>query len=171
MGELTERQARFVDEFLIDLNAKQAAIRAGFAKKQAKQAGYNLLQKPHVQDAITAGKKALSERAGVEAEEVVEELKLLGFSNPLDYIIVQNDGSAVVDLSALTRDKAASIQEIIVDEYMDGKGEDARPVKRIKLKFTDKRAALVDLGRHLGIFTDVNVRVGFRWEDALKDLE
>ena len=171
MSKLTAMQARFVDEYVIDLNAKDAAIRAGYAKKRAKQQGYKLLQMLHVQVAVTAAKQVLKKRAGVEAEEVVEELKLIAFSNPLDYMTVKEDGTALVDLSALTRAQAVAIQELVIDEYTDGKGKDARPVKRVRLKFTDKRAALVDLGRHCGIFTDVNVRVGFRWEDALKDLE
>jgi hypothetical protein len=56
----------------------------------------------------------------------------------------------------LTRDQAAAIQDITIDEYTDGRGQDAQPVKRIKFKLRDKRAALVDLGKHLGMFKDLS---------------
>ena len=170
MRKLTDRQARFVDEYLIDLSSKDAAIRAGFAKKQAKQAGYRLLQKEHVLEAIEIGKKALSERTGIKADEVIAELRLLAFSNPQDY--TKDDGTVITNLRELTRNQAAAIQELVIDEYTDGKGKDARPVKRIRLKFADKRAAIVDLGRHLGLFTDnMNLSGSVSWEDALKDLK
>ena len=59
----------------------------------------------------------------------------------------------------MTRDKAAAIREFVVDEYMDGRGEDARPVKRTRFKLADKKAALESIGRHLGMFTD-KIKVG-----------
>jgi hypothetical protein len=57
-------------------------------------------------------------------------------------------------LSKLTRDQAAALAEVTVDDFVDGRGENARAVKRVKFKLHDKRAALVDLGRHIGIFQD-----------------
>jgi len=66
----------------------------------------------------------------------------------------QPDGTAYVDLSDLDRDKAAAISEIVVDEYTEGKGDDARQVKRVRFKLHDKRAALLDIGKHLGMFRE-----------------
>ena len=74
-----------------------------------------------------------SERVQVDADRVLRELCLLGFSNMADFLIPHDDGTASFDFSALTRDKAAAIQEFVVDEYMDGRGEDARDVKRTRL--------------------------------------
>ena len=67
---------------------------------------------------------------------------------------------AFVDLSTLTRDQAAAIQEVTVEDYKDGRGENARDVRRVKVKLSDKRAALVDMGRHLGMFKELHERSG-----------
>jgi phage terminase small subunit len=59
-----------------------------------------------------------------------------------------------VDLSATTRDQLAAVKELVVEDFFDGRGEDARKVRRVKIKLADKLAALDKLGRHLGIFND-----------------
>jgi phage terminase small subunit len=71
-----------------------------------------------------------------------------------DYMRATDGGDPYLDFSALSRDQAAALQEVTVDRYTEGHGEDKRDVKRVKFKLADKRAALVDLGRHLGIFVD-----------------
>jgi phage terminase small subunit len=71
-----------------------------------------------------------------------------------DYMRAGPSGDPFLDFSSLTRDQAAALVEVTVDDYVDGRGENARDVRRVKFKLADKRAALVDLGRHLGIFRD-----------------
>ncbi len=71
---LTPMQTRFVDEYLIDLNAKEAAIRAGYSKKTAKQLGYKTLQVPAVQEAVTEAMAARSERTKVSQDWIIERL-------------------------------------------------------------------------------------------------
>ena len=61
---------------------------------------------------------------------------------------------AFVDLSELTREQAAAISEVTVEDYKDGRGEDARDVRKVKFKLSDKRSALVDIGKHLGMFVE-----------------
>ncbi len=75
MSGLTPKQARFVEEYLIDLNAKEAAIRAGYSAKIAKQTGYKTLQVPAVQKAVTEAMAARSERTEVTQDEVIRGLK------------------------------------------------------------------------------------------------
>jgi hypothetical protein len=67
--------------------------------------------------------------------------------NMQDYIRIGRDGSPVLDFENLTRDQAAALQEVTVETYMEGRGENAREVKKVRFKLADKRAALVDLGR------------------------
>ena len=86
--------------------------------------------------------------------QVVREFAELAFVNMQDFITVQADGSAYTDLSKLTRDQAAAIQEITVDQYTEGRGDAARNVKRVKIKLADKQGALNSLAKHLGMYTD-----------------
>jgi phage terminase small subunit len=79
-----------------------------------------------------------------------------------DYMRVGPDGCPRLDYSTLTRDQAAALQEVTVDEYVvpdpDGPDEAGKrsclPVRKVKFKLADKRAALVDLGKHLGMFVE-----------------
>ncbi len=75
MSDLTPKQARFVEEYLIDLNATQAAIRAGYSKKTAKQQGQRLLTNVDVQAAVTEAKETRSERTEITQDEVIQGLK------------------------------------------------------------------------------------------------
>ena len=75
MANLTPKQQRFVDEYLIDLNAKQSAIRAGYSEKTASEIGYQLLQKPDVQEAIAIAQKARSQRTEITQDYVLKNIK------------------------------------------------------------------------------------------------
>ena len=152
--KLTLKQRRFCEEYLVDLNATQAAIRAGYSPKSAYAIGRENLRKPYIATEISERFEARSERTGVTADHVIEELSKLAFSNMLDYISVQDNGTAFVDLSALDRDQAAAIQEVITEEYSEGRDEDAVPVRKIKFKLADKKGALDLLGRHFGLYID-----------------
>ncbi len=152
---MTPKQQRFVDEYMIDLNATAAAKRAGYSEDTAAEQASRLLKNVKVSAAVAERRAKMSERLEITAERVLRELALIGFANMHDYIRLTDDGDAYVDLSALSRDQAAAINEVTVEDFKDGRGEDARDVRRIKFKLSDKRAALVDLGRHLKLFTDV----------------
>ena len=157
---MTPKQQRFVEEYGVDSNATQAAIRAGYSAKTAEQQGYQLLQNTSVAAAIAERAEKLSQKLEITAERVLRELALIGFANMSDYITIGSDGDPFVDLSMLDRDKAAAISEVMVEDFKDGRGENARDVRKVKFKLSDKRAALVDLGRHLKLFTDnLNVKV------------
>ena len=92
------------------------------------------------------------EKLAITKESILAELAKIGFANMLDYINVAENGDATVNLSKLDRDKAACIQEVTTEHYMEGEGEDAKPMKRIKFKLMDKKGALVDMGKHIGMF-------------------
>jgi phage terminase small subunit len=98
-------------------------------------------------------------KAAVSPTMVVEELAKIGFSNMQDYMRVGANGDPVLDFSKLSRDQAAALTEVTVDSYQsyEGTGDDGEEtttVKRVKFKLADKRAALVDIGKILGMFKE-----------------
>lgn len=140
---MTEKQKRFVDEYLIDLNATQAAIRAGYSPDSAKEIGSENLTKPNIAKAVEQALAERSRRTGVNADRVVRELAKIAFVN----------AGEVVDFdTALLRDKIsdddmAAIQSVKIKTF----GEDG--VER-EVKLADKLKALELLGKHLGLFKD-----------------
>lgn len=151
---LSPRQQRFVSEYLIDLNATQAAIRAGYSTKTAGSIGAENLTKPEIAAAVAEAQLKRAGRLEVTADRVLAELAKLGFANMADYMRVGVDGDPCLDFSDLSRDQAAALVEVTVENFKDGRGEEARDVRRVKFKLADKRQALVDVGRHLGMFKD-----------------
>jgi len=152
--KLTPKQQRFADEYLVDLNATQAAIRAGYSKKTAGQQGERLLRNVEIQEAVSKRQRKIQEKTEITQERVLAELSKLAFSNLADFFTVQPDGTAYVDLSELTREQAAALTEIQVDEYTEGRGEECREVKKVKIKVADKTKNLELIGKFLGMFKD-----------------
>lgn len=152
------KQERFCREWVIDHNGTQAAIRAGYSPRTANEQAARMLTIANVRARVNYLDAKIVHGLEIAAETTVKELAKLAYVNMDDFVIMQADGSAVLNLEATTREHRAAIQEITVDEYVDGKGEAARPVKRVKVKLYDKRQALVDLGRHQGIFQADNER-------------
>ena len=149
---LTPRRRRFVEEYLVDLNISAAMRRAGY--KGPFPGTARMMRNPEVAAAIARAMAERSERTRITADAVLVELGRIGFANILDYTRVGDDGELMVDLSALDRDKAAAISEVVVEDFRDSRAKDARECRRVRFKLMDKRAALVVLGRHLGIFRD-----------------
>lgn len=146
MRELTPKQQRFVEEYLKDLNATQAAIRAGYSKKTAYRIGATLVQKTSVAAAIDQAKKKRASRTEITAERVLRELARLAFSDVADYVEVRDDEVRVRDLTELNKDQTRCISEISDSTY---RGERKRA-----FKLYDKAKALDMLTRHLGLYID-----------------
>ena len=154
MSRRNSRHDTFCREYIIDLNGKRAAIAAGYGKKGAHVRASQLLSNRKVQALLAKLTKEKADKLDLDAEKVLSELSRMAFSNLLDYGTVTDDGGFVIDLSALNREQAAAIHEITVDEYMEGRGEGARTVKRTKFKLASKINALELLGKYLKLFTE-----------------
>ncbi len=157
MGNTTKAEARreiFIREYLKDLNATRAAIAAGYSEKTAEAAASRLLRNVKVKRRIEELMAQKVEKLDITVERVLGELGRLAFCNMHDYIVVQEDGTAYTDLSKLTRDQAAAISEVNTEEYVEGKDENARTIRKVKLKLVDKRGSLELLGKYLKLFTD-----------------
>ena len=145
-GGLTPKQARFVEEYMVDVNATQAAIRAGYSKKTARLIGCENLTKPDIAAAILEAQNRLSERTASITDDVMKELGLLGFANAGDYFDWGPDGVTLKAKADLTREQMAAVAEVSWTKTEHG--------GTIRLKLHDKRSALVDIGKHLGMFID-----------------
>lgn len=162
---LTPKQEAFSRAFVETGNASEAYRRAYDVSADSKpntieKRACELLRHGKVAGRVAQLQAEIAARHDVTIDRIVKELALLGFSNMLDYVRTTDHGDAYVDLSSLSREQAAAIQEIVVEEYTEGRGEDARDIKRTKFKLTDKRAALVDLGKHLGMFKEIKEITG-----------
>lgn len=155
--KLTAKQRRFVEEYLIDLNATQAAIRAGYSKKNADTIGYQLLQKTPVQKAIQEAQKKLSKRAQITQERVLAEYAKIAFSDMRNVVtwgkdvrilvmpdgtVVKGNGIELIDSCDLSNDAALAVAEI--KQTKEG----------LAIKLHDKKGALDSIARHLGMFKD-----------------
>lgn len=154
---LNDKQRRFVDEYLIDLNATQAAIRAGYSEKTAGSQGFDLLKKPEISDAIHAAMKERAARTEITQDRVLQELAKIGFAD-IRKAVKWGDGIAVrdpeTDAVEIMNGVALVGSEEIDDATAAAVSEISQTAQGIKIKMHDKRAALVDIGRHLGMFTD-----------------
>lgn len=169
---MTPKQSAFVHEYLIDLNATQAAIRAGYSANAAGAIGHETLTKPEVAAAIAEAQADRARRTGITADRVLRELAKVGFADLADVtdwgvkeVAVGFDGDgkrlppeAIGDAvvvqyveapfvtpicrDALPADVRASVAEVSL-------GKDG-----FKIKMHDKVGALEKIGRHLGMFKE-----------------
>jgi len=141
--KLTPRQRRFVEEYLVDRNATQAAIRAGYNRKTAGQQGSFLLKHPQIAAAVAAGCAALSRRVEISQERVLLELARIAL---LDARRLFDDEGRPLDPRQLDHDVAAAVAGYEVDD------------RSRKYKLADKVRALDLLGKHLGLYDADNRR-------------
>lgn len=166
--ELTDKQQMFISEYLVDFNATRAAKSAGYSEATAGAIGHENLQKPEILGEIEKRMAARHKRLEISADRILDELRKLAFSNMQDYIRVTPEGEAFVDLGSLTREQAAAIQEVKVDESAGGIGDGRRErVQRTTFKLADKGINLERLGRYWKMFTD---KVEHSADDSLAEL-
>ena len=153
--KLTPKQKRFIEEYLVDLNASQAAIRAGYSKKTAYSIGQQNLKKLEIQNAITAAREMLSQRTEITQDWVLKTLAAIA-TVPLTELCEWNaSGIALKDSKDMPAEAIASIKKIT--ERMGADGNSSLSVEQY-----DKMRALELIGRHLGMFSDnVNVKCDF----------
>lgn len=163
---LTAKQKRFCEEYLIDLNATQAAIRAGYSPKTAEQTASRLLRNVKVQEYIAKRQKELSRSTEITQERVIKELALIAFSNNADYAHVVEKkmqveaGGTLIDV--LDEDGKPvmyrTVEPVLTEELTEEQKRALAVIKKgrdgLEVKSCDKVKALELLGKHLGIFTD-----------------
>jgi phage terminase small subunit len=162
-SKLTDKQKKFVEEYLIDLNATQAATRAGYSKKTAYSMGQRLLKNVEIQAKIQNAMDKRSHRTEITQDWVLEELRRIAASNGAMYakVVTKERYETIVDENGDTKqipvtsqfveltdtDKLSEVQESAISGI-----EQTR--NGIKVSTYDKIRALELLGKHLGMFND-----------------
>lgn len=158
--KLTPKQRLFVHEYLKDLNATQAAIRAGYSRKTAQAISTENLSKPLIQEAI---QKEFDKRAGevdLTAKRILTEIMKLAFFNIKD---LYDENGDIKPINELSNEVACAISAIDIGEVRTIKTADGEPLIEQytkKIKLWDKRASLELLGKHLKLFTEKHEHAG-----------
>ncbi len=177
--EFTEKQKLFCEEYLIDLNATQAAIRAGYSENTAMEQGYQLLQKTSVCERIQHLMDERHERTKIEADKVLEDIAKITSSKITDFleIIEKNvvigyekdkDGDRDYTKPITQKKKVVDVKETIKmnPEAIPAISEVKKTKHGISIKLYDKLKALELLGKHLKLFADqLEVTKGKKLED------
>lgn len=147
--KLTPKQELFCQEYLVDLNAKQAAIRAGYSANSADVIGCENLVKPNVAARIQELQSVRANKLEISQERVLKEYARLAFVDTRNFF---NEDGSLKPLSELDDDTAAALAGIDIHEERGQDGQSAGMTKKIKI--TDKKGALDSVARHLGMFND-----------------
>lgn len=148
---LTPKQRMFVKEYLIDLNATQAAVRAGYSEKTATAQSSRLLTNVNVSDAIQEAMRNRAERTEITADMVLRELGKIGFA---DIRKLFTETGILRPINELDDDTAACLSSVEITTRKVRGGDDDETEEVSKVRMWDKRAALVDIGKHLGMFNE-----------------
>ena len=188
MAKLTAKQQRFCDEYLIDLNATQAAIRAGYSKKRASEQAYQLLHKTTVQEHIAKRQRDRVERTEITQDAVLKELAIIAFSNAADYAnVVEKEAMANVEGCMIplydskgNPVKYRTVEPVLTSELTEEQKKALSVIKKgrdgFEVKPYDKVRALELLGKHLGMWTEkveldadveLNIKIDYGEDDAL----
>lgn len=145
---LTDKQERFIEEYLVDFNALQAAIRAGYSKDSAGAIGHENLNKPEISARIREAIEKRSKRTEITADNVLRELGRIVFSDIKDYLKFDNGEMVIKDSDDLTEDQSHCISEVTDSYYKEE--------RKRSFKLHDKVKAIDMALRHLGLYLDKN---------------
>lgn len=146
---LTAKQQRFVIEYMLDLNATQAAIRAGYAAKGAKDQAYQLMQRPEIAAAIKEAMEARNQRTKVDADYVLNRLTEI---DQMDLLDILDDDMSIKPLSKWPKVWRQSLSGFDIAEMFEGAGKERDLVGLMKkIKWPDKVKNLELLGKHVNV--------------------
>lgn len=159
--KLNERQIRFCQEYIIDLNGTQSAIRAGYSVDTAQQQSSDLLLKPLIQEYVQELLDDRASRTKATADKAISEIYHLVSFDPAE---IFDDNGNIQNIRSLPKEIRKSISSLEVFEEYSGKGTKSDPKEyagRIKkIKFWDKTKAIELLARHLKLLTDKTELIG-----------
>ncbi len=149
---MTPKEQRFIEEYPVDLNGTQAAIRAGYSAKTAGQAASRLLKDVKIRVAIDERLDVLSEGARIEVERIVRELNKIAFADAGDVFTWGPTGIVVKDSAKLTPEQRSIVQSVSETTTKEG--------GTVKVSLYDKQRALELLGRYRSMWVERHEHTG-----------
>lgn len=159
MSKLTEKQKRFAQEYLVDLNATAAAKRAGYSPKTASEQGARLLVNVKVQEEIQKAMDKRQTRTEITQDRVLRELAAIAFARGTDYAGVLAGMAVINDTGPMTGEQKAAI--VAIKQTKEG----------VEVKLANKLKALELLGKHLGLFSGGTERLTLADEPEIDEPE
>lgn len=151
---LNDQERLLVKEFLVDLDGKQAALRAGYSKNNPSVMASLVLARPHVKREIEKGLTERLRSIDLRADRTLYEIKNLAFANMQDFVQMGEDGLPFLDFSQLTREQWAAVQEY-TEDATGGTGDGERKVvMRRRIKLAPKSHALELLAKYFKLLTE-----------------
>lgn len=154
--KLNYKQNRFCQEYMVDLNSTQAAIRAGYSKSSAKSTGYKLMRQAGIKARVQQLQQQISDKLQINAEKVIQELGYVAFARLNDFV---GDDMKLKNFGTLPPEKFAALESFTLTETNWPGG--SKTTASVKLQ--DKLQALGKLAQHLGILDkdkmDVNDKI------------
>lgn len=157
MAKLTDKQKRFCEEYLVDMNGTQAAIRTGYSKKTARVQSAQMLSISKVQEYLQQLRAEQQERVRVDADRVLQELSAIAFSNITD--VVNIDRLDITFRDDIIPEAQAAIQVMNMTKGSQGSNQGSHSTERIQIKMHGKLGALKELGNHLGLFRELDMAI------------
>lgn len=157
-SELSDKQAEFARQYVIDLNGTRAAIAAGYSEKSASRMAHDLLKNPPVELEIRRLLEDKAARNRISADKVLREIARIAFSDIRSVVSFSDSGTYIFDSDTISDDAAAAISEIKQTCTKDG--------RNITVKLHSKSAALDQLMKHLGLYEPDELRkLREEWEE------
>jgi phage terminase small subunit len=155
---LTPKQAAFVAEYLVDLSATQAAIRAGYSARRADAIGYENLRKPVISAAIAEAQAARAQRTEVTADRILRELAVLGFSDVRNFLVDDTGRLTLRDGAPDEAWRAVSSVKHKIRTFTDDGGR-TETNREIEFRLWDKNVALEKLAKHVRFYPPEKVEL------------
>jgi phage terminase small subunit len=152
--KLNPKQERFAREYMIDQSATDAAKRAGYSAKTAGQLGWQLLQHPSISARIAELRDEQYQRLHMSADEVLAEAAKVARFNLGDFLFITPQGDPYIDLTNATPEQKAALAEATIEDFTEGRGDDARDVRRVKIKAHNKMHAIELIMKRHKLLTD-----------------
>jgi phage terminase small subunit len=145
-----------IDEYMKDCNQRQAMLRAGYSVSAAdsRRSRHTIFGNPAVQQEIARRQNVTAEKHEITKDMIVQEVAKLAFGSIGSFIKINEHGKPEVDFTNATEDALAALEGITIDEYVEGRGEDAQRVRKVKVTTAGKRSALELLAKLTGNYED-----------------